>query len=452
MRCAAPVNGSQPATATATADAATANALRRRQLAVTTHGRPPDRPDGQCQPQRPHRQQRAAQPHQGRERAPSERAQGRRGHGEKTHRCRHASEQPVRRDRLPQRQVVDAEQHAAEIEREHRDAQRQRRQRDPAGDQPECLPRNRGEQQAVDQRRPDAQPGREPLRGRRRDHATEATQCVGDADGPRRKAEFAGGEQDQHRKLHVVEQLPQPGEPRECEQGPVVADQYQPLGDLGHHRLARAIVRDVAGRAHPPQQQRRDEEGQRVDGDRKRRGQHLDQRAGQPRADQRRRRLAQRDLRVRLDQPAAPRHLREQHLVGGPADDVLHTTQEPHHVEHLDRQQVGVRGDGQQQQRHAAPEIGEDHDGQLAHAVEQHTRVQRDQCERQRLQRHQHPHLERRCLQQHGRRQRQREVGDLRAERRDGHRCPQAQEVRLPPKATKKPPQLSRDAGHDRTC
>ena len=107
----------------------------------------------------------------------------------------------------------------------------------------------------------------------------------------------------------------------------------------------------VVGHAQPAQHQRRGEERQRVEEDRERRGQRLDQHAGDARADQRRRRLAERDLRVGLDEPLAPGHLREQHLVRRAADDVLHAAEEADGVEHLDRQQVGERGQRDRQQR-----------------------------------------------------------------------------------------------------
>ena len=171
----------------------------------------------------------------------------------------------------------------------------------------------------------------------------------------------------------------------------------------------------------------------RVEQDRERRRQQLDQAAGHAGADQRGRRLAERDLRVRLDQPLAARELREQHLVRGAADDVLHAAEEPDAVEDLDRQVVGEGRDRNGEQRRAARDVGHDDDRQLAHAVEQHARVQRHERERQRLQRDEHAHLQRRGVQQQRRRQRQREVGDLGAERRDRQRDPELPEIRRAP-------------------
>ncbi len=192
-------------------------------------------------------------------------------------------------------------------------------------------------------------------------------------------------------------------------------------------------IHDVVRRAHPPQHQRGSEERERVEQDRERRGQELDQSAREPRTDQRRRRLAEDDLRVRLDQPRTAGELREQHLIGRAADDVLHAAEKAHGEQDVHRQDVEVRGDGNRQQRGAAPDIRGDHDRQLAHAIDQHAGMQTHERERQRLQRDQHAHLPRRRVQQHRGRQRQREVRDLRAERRDRQRAPELQEVRVPP-------------------
>ena len=112
-------------------------------------------------------------------------------------------------------------------------------------------------------------------------------------------------------------------------------------------------------RPDPPQHQRGGEERERVEHDRERRGEELDQPAGEPGPDQRRRRLAQRDLGVGLDQPLASGQLREQHLVRGAADDVLHAAEEADDVEDLDRQRARVGGDRDREQRDAAPDVGE---------------------------------------------------------------------------------------------
>ncbi len=111
-------------------------------------------------------------------------------------------------------------------------------------------------------------------------------------------------------------------------------------------------------RPHAAQHQRRDEERAGVERDREGRRQELDQHAGEARTDQRRRRLAERDLGVRLDQPPPPGQLREQHLVGGAADDVLHAAEESDDEQDLDRQRVEIRGDRDRQQRDAASDVG----------------------------------------------------------------------------------------------
>ena len=200
------------------------------------------------------------------------------------------------------------------------------------------------------------------------------------------------------------------------------------------------------------QQQRRKEECARIEQDRKRRGQQLDETAGHARADQRGRRFAERDLRVRLDQPLAAGELRQQHLVSGAAHHVLHAAEETDGEQDVDRQRAHERRNRYGEQRRAACQVRGDDDGQLAHAVEQHTRVQRHERERQRLERHEDAHLQRRGVQQQRRRQRQREVGDLGAERRDRQRDPELPEILRPPEAAKRAAEPALQAIHVDTC
>ena len=185
------------------------------------------------------------------------------------------------------------------------------------------------------------------------------------------------------------------------------------------------------------QHQRRDEEADGIERDRERRAQQLDQSAGEARPDERRRRLAERDLRVRLDQPLASCELRKQHLVRRAADDILHAAEEADDEQHVDRKRAEPRGDRHGEQRDAARDVGDDDDGKLAHAVEHHAGVQRHERERQRLERDEHAHLHRRRVQQQRRGKRQREVRDLRAERGDGQRSPQLAEIVRNPQAAK---------------
>ena len=209
--------------------------------------------------------------------------------------------------------------------------------------------------------------------------------------------------------------------------------------DLGGHGRARTGIGHIVRNVDAPQHQPRREERQRVDEDRERRGDELDQPAGETGPDERGRRLAQRDFRIRLDEPAPARHPREQHLIGGTADHVLDAAEESDDEQDLDRQRAEVRGNGDGKQRHAAPDGRGDHDRKLADAVDQHARVQAHKRERKRLERDQHAHLPRRSLQQHGGRERQREIRDLGAERRDRQRRPELHELRIAPEALEGP-------------
>ena len=196
---------------------------------------------------------------------------------------------------------------------------------------------------------------------------------------PADKPELARREQDQHRDLHVMQDLPQAREPRERQQRAVVPDQLQAFVDLGRHRRAAPGKRHVVA-AHATRRSRNAETKNVIASSTIANGavSELDQQAREPGADQRGRRLAERDLRVGFDQPVAPGHLRKQHLIGRAADHVLHAAEEADRVEDLDRQRVGERRDRYREQRHAAADVGGDDDRQLAHAVEQHARVQAD--------------------------------------------------------------------------
>ena len=402
---------------------------------MAAHRRAEHRGEREHEPERTDREQRRAEPDRRGHGAAGERAQRRGRDSQEAHRRGHAAEQSIGRDGLAQRQVLDAEHHAAEVEQQHREAEREGRDPHRSGDEAVELPRDRRRGERVHDHRPHTVAGREAFGRRRRHHAAEAAEHVGEADRAGRQSELARREQDQHRELRVVQELPQPGEPGERRQRRVAAHELQPLGDLVGDAGPRARMRHVARHAQVPQHQRRDQERDRVDEDRERRGQRLDQEAGDAGADQRRAGLAERDLRVGLDQPPASRHLREQHLVGRAADDVLDTAEEADRVEHLDREPAGERRHRDGRERERAAHVGDDDDRQLADPVDQHARVQREQRERKRLERDQHPHLERRGVQHQRRRQRQREVGDLRAERRDRQRQPHAPEVGRQPQA-----------------
>ena len=249
-----------------------------------------------------------------------------------------------------------------------------------------------------------------------------------------------------------MQQLPQRRDPRERKQRAVVPHELQALDDLRRDGRLGSRVRHVARHADASQHERRVEERQRVEDDRKRRGQQLDKPTGQTRADQCRRRLTQRDLGIGLDQAFATGQLRKQHLVRAAADDVRDAAKETDDVKDLHGQRAGERGQRNYEQRQPPHEVRRDHDRELAYAVEQHARVQRNEREGQRFERDEDAHLQRGGVQKQRRRQRQRKVGDLATKGRDRQRRPKLPEIRRKPEPAKRTAYPTLQAIHYDTC
>ena len=188
--------------------------------------------------------------------------------------------------------------------------------------------------------------------------------------------------------------------------------------------------------------------------DRERRRQQLDQPAGEPGADQRRRRFAERDLRIGLDQPLAAGQLREQHLIGARRRPRSDTPQKKPTTYRISIDSVSVNA-----------AIGMASSATPAHQIRRRSRSAA--CARGRAARPacsdtsangsvssatRIAHLQRRGVQQQRRRQRQRKVGDLGAERRDRQRGPELPEIRRQPEAAKRTANPALQAFHDDTC
>ncbi len=233
----------------------------------------------------------------------------------------------------------------------------------------------------------------------------------------------------------MAKHLPDADRPDQRAQRAVVPDDLQALADLGED-AARLRLRLIARRGrYTAQQQRRKEERDRVDQDRDRRGEPMDERAGDARTHELRRGIRNADLRVRLDQVAASDTLGHEDLVGRPADDRARAHEESHDVEERHREHAEPGAHRHREQRQAAPDVGRDDDRQLRQAVDQHAGEQAEERERQRFQRGEDAHFERRGVQHQRRGERQREERDLAAEVRDRERAPQFHEVGIAPQA-----------------
>ena len=326
---------------------------------------------------------------------------------------------------------MNAEQRRAEVEHEERRAKGDRSRPTGRCDERDHHPRRARADEAVDNHRTDPEALAETLGAQRGDEASEPRDDERRADHPRRHLQLTRRKQDQHRCLHVMQQLPDRDRPRERTQHAVMPDELQSFADLAPHIAVRMRRRD-RDVPYPAQQQCRAEERQRVDHDRERRREHLDQPAGEPWTGELRRVLAEHDARVRLDQLVTTDHLRHQHLCRRTADRVAGADRESRDIEHRHRQPVSEGRKRNDQQRQAASDLRRNDDPELRSTIDPHAGEKPQQSERQHLERDQHAHLPRACVQQQRRRQRQCEIGDLGAERRDRCRRPQPPEVLLP--------------------
>ena len=161
-----------------------------------------------------------AQADRGCERAAHERTERRRCDGQEAHRRGHPAEQPIGGDRLPQRQVVDAPEHAAEVERQHRKPERNGR--DHTGPPMRPYASSRRPSTAGRAGSPaDAVALRQPFRRCGGQHAAEPAEHEASRSLPP-TTQVARREQHEHGDLHVMQHLPQAGDPGERGQRAVV--------------------------------------------------------------------------------------------------------------------------------------------------------------------------------------------------------------------------------------
>ena len=125
-------------------------------------------------------------------------------------------------------------------------------------------------------------------------------------------------------------------------------------------------------------------------------------------ADQRRRRIGERDARVGFDQVIVAHALGHENLIRGPANDAADTHQKADQIQNRHRQETQPRRNRHQHQRKAASDVGQDDEPQFTRAIDQHAREETEQRIRQCFHRGEDAHFERACVQQQCRRQWQR--------------------------------------------
>ncbi len=190
------------------------------------------------------------------------------------------------------------------------------------------------------------------------------------ADGPGREADL-GREDD----VHGAEDAPEPGDrgvgQGERPQDRVAQAQPQPVADLvedaGPGRASRGFRLVPADAAD---EDRRDEERQRVQRDGDRRGQELDQPAADPEADELGGGAAAGQGRVRLHEPLTTDDRRQERPIGGVEERREDRGPEGDGDEVAERQRVEDEGDRDRAQQRGPSDIGPDEDRPASQAVD----------------------------------------------------------------------------------
>src|SRR5229473_1989215 len=152
----------------------------------------------------------------------------------------------------------------------------------------------------------------------------------------------------------------------------------------------------------PERMPRRNQERQRIEQDRERRREPLDQRTGNSGTDELRGGVAHPDLGVRFDQIAAPDPFGHEDLVSRPTADRSESDEESDRIEHRHGERAEPRAKRHREQSQAARDVRPYDDRKLGHAVHQDAGEQAEQRERQRLERREDAHFERRRIEQQG--------------------------------------------------
>ena len=208
------------------------------------------------------------------------------GDGHADHRGDDAPAHGFRRRRLAQREVVDEEHHRAEVERGEAEPEHHRGGDFAAGRGTDRQPSHAGAEETGEQRRAEAEAPVERLDRTGGAERAEAGEHPQQPDVPRRETELARGEQHHDGEIGVAEHLPHGDRPGERAQRRVVPDLGQALANFGADALAaqlRCVARPGRDAAQDPG---RDKKRESVEQDRERRGEPLDQRAGEPRPDE----------------------------------------------------------------------------------------------------------------------------------------------------------------------
>ena len=194
--------------------------------------------------------------------------------------------------------------------------------------------------------------------------------------------------EDQDRPADVAEQVERPRAGGDAAQVPVRDDVADARASFLPHARPLAlggIVRDRSGltATNETDEERGSKVAQRVEGDRERRADELDEEAGDGRPGDRRGRARELELRVALDQLVALDDARQVRLVGDVEEDLERARQEGDNVDLDEREPVAEEGDRDGCQERRARDVGTDEDRPAPHPIDPHARRQREEDPRQ---------------------------------------------------------------------
>ena len=239
--------------------------------------------------------------------------------------------------------------------------------------------------------------------------------------------------EDEQRLKRVVEEVQRgdggQGRPKDR----VAADEAQARGDASEQaRLVVGLDRRLL-RAHPAEEDRRNQERDGVPQQSGRRAEHRDQDAAERRPRHRGEGPAPVDERVSLDVPVAARERDEQRRVRQVEEHGQRAREEGDGVELRQREDVERVGERDRSDERRPPEVARDHHAAAArHPVEPDTCREREEQVREERRRGEQAHLSGAGVEHEHGDERQREEGDLVAQERHRGREPEVAETALP--------------------
>ena len=305
----------------------------------------------------------------------------------------HPALQPWRADRLPERHLRDVVDDGA-VGRGHHADREQREQPAVPGQREQHRERCRDQ---------DAQPDgpclpdgvREPPRGQRTRHATDAGSGQHGAGHTGRRAQLPCQHEDRHRPGDAAAEVAGPGAADDADQRPVAEHEPQALRDLAAQVVVRPSLHLRLDRADPGQRDDGPHVAQRVDAHRVRGAERLRQPAGDRGPGHLRDRLAGLQLGVAVHQLVLGHQRRQVRLVGHVEEHREHADREADQDELDQREHTEPPRDRDTGQQDGASGVGADHQRPPPHPVHPGTGGQPDQQERGRVGGGQQAHLER---------------------------------------------------------